>query len=196
MSKIKARLQAHHRVYIHNDLANAAHYFKSRIEQREANNDRKGINLEIMAGLTMLAFAIEAKFNFLGDYLLKDKWKEMAPALQKVEMVCTHLGFKSDFTIRPYLSVYELKKFRDTLAHGKPFELPVDEITVGTPEELDKFDFPKSDWEDFVNSDFLIRAFNDMNEIWNDLLDRSKLEIYHTLTHSESSLQFVERVVE
>ncbi|GLS35376.1 hypothetical protein GCM10010869_09640 [Mesorhizobium tianshanense] len=193
MTKVKVRLQARRHIYIHNDLANAAYYFKARIEQRIANDDREGVGLEIMAGLTMLAFAIEAKLNFLGDRLVKG-WRERAPALVKVETICAHVGITPDFTTRPYLSVKELKEFRDTLAHGKPLDLYFDEEVVATPDELDQRGLMHPDWETFVNKDFLARAYDDVNDIWEDLLARSKLEVFETLTRGDRSMQFIDHV--
>ncbi len=66
MGKIKVRLKAHRRIYIHNDIGNAVFYFKKRVDERVAKDDREGVGLEIIAGLTLLAFEVEAKFNFLG----------------------------------------------------------------------------------------------------------------------------------
>lgn len=195
MAKIKVRLQARRHIFIHNDLVNAAFYFKTRIEERINNNDHNGVGLEIMAGLTMLAFAIEAKFNFLGDRLIND-WKEREPAIRKVEIVCGHLGVQPDFTIRPYLSIKELKNFRDTLAHGKPTDLYFDEEVIATHEELEQHGVMRPAWEAFLDKDFLARTYDDMNEIWKDLLARSKLEVFDTLTGGGRTIQFIEHVGE
>jgi hypothetical protein len=114
--------------------------------------------------------------------------------LKKIETVSTHLGITPDFGTRPYLSVKELKEFRDTLAHGKPLDLYFDEEVVATPDELDQRGLMHPDWETFVNSEFLARAYDDVNDIWKDLLARSKLEVFETLTHGDSSVQFIEHV--
>ena len=53
MNKMKVRLRAHRHIYIHNDIGNAAFYFKKRVDERIANDDRKGVGLEIIAGLTL-----------------------------------------------------------------------------------------------------------------------------------------------
>jgi hypothetical protein len=121
MTKAKVHLEAHHHFYIHNDIGNAAFYFKTRVEERIAKGDRDGIGFEIMAGLTLLAFEVEARFNFLGAKLIAD-WNERKPLMEKIKKVCAHLGGTPDFSARPYWSVTKLKDFRDTLAHGKPQE--------------------------------------------------------------------------
>jgi hypothetical protein len=107
MAKIKVHLKAHRRI------------FKNRVDTRIAQDDRDGVGLEIIAGLTLLAFEVEARFNFLGAKLIAD-WDERAPAILKVKKVCKRLVIAPNFSVRPYLSVAKLKDFRDTLAHGKP----------------------------------------------------------------------------
>ena len=130
-------MKAHHHIYIHNDIGNAAFYFKNRVDERIAKGDRDGVGLEIMAGLTLLAFEVEARFNFLGAKLMAD-WNERAPAIEKVERVGAHLGVAPDFSLRPYFSIAKLKDFRDTLAHGKPEDKIFDEEVVATAEELEE----------------------------------------------------------
>lgn len=60
---------------IHNDLSNAATYFRKRILERIERGDREGLFLEMMAELTMIAFAVEANLNFVGDRVIEG-WKE------------------------------------------------------------------------------------------------------------------------
>ncbi|MGX8007934.1 hypothetical protein ACVDG8_002460 [Mesorhizobium sp. ORM8.1] len=191
--KIKVRVQEHRNVFIHNDLANAAFYFKQRISERLKLNDREGVSLEMMACLTMIAFAIEAKFNFLG-YRLIAKWDERAPYLVKVRKVTKHLGVAYDDRNRPYKSVHDLKDFRDTLAHGKPLELRSDKEVVTTHEELEKRGYLTADWQKKLTEQFMNDAFDDMETIWRDLLARSKLAVFDTLTSGGSSVTFIESV--
>ena len=58
------------KVRIHNDLANAAYYFKNIILEKRQNGGA-GITLDCMACATMLAFTWEAYLNFFGSELLK-----------------------------------------------------------------------------------------------------------------------------
>jgi hypothetical protein len=48
-------------LYVHNDLMNAADFLKRRIDKRIEEGDRDGIGLDIMACLTIMAFAFEAQ---------------------------------------------------------------------------------------------------------------------------------------
>ncbi|WP_112099805.1 hypothetical protein [Mesorhizobium hawassense] len=191
--KIKVRVQEHRNVFIHNDLANAAFYFKQRISERLKNGDHEGVGLEMMACLTMIAFAVEAKFNFLGHRLVA-KWDERAPYLDKVRRVTKHLGVAFDDKTRPYKSVRDLKDFRDTLAHGKPLELRTDKEIVTTHEELEKRGYLTADWQKRLTEQFVNDAFDDMEAIWRDLLARSNLAIFDTLTSGGSSITFIESV--
>lgn len=65
LGKIKIKVEKDKRIYIHNDLMNAAHHLKKNVLRiNEANEP--GITLHIMSTLTMLAFAYEAQINFIG----------------------------------------------------------------------------------------------------------------------------------
>lgn len=193
--KIKVKLKEHKHLYIHNDLANAAYYFKGRLEERQKNNDHEGVSLEMMACLTMIAFTIEARINFLGWKLIEN-WDERSPYLKKVEAVVGHLGLTYDDKIRPYKTIRELKDFRDTLAHGKPIELFNEQEIITTQDELEKRGYLTADWQKLLRPDFIKDAYDDMNGIWNDLLKRAKLEVFDTLSGGGSSVTFIEHVDE
>jgi hypothetical protein len=193
MTKAKVHLEAHHHFYIHNDIGNAAFYFKTRVEERIAKGDRDGIGFEIMAGLTLLAFEVEARFNFLGAKLIAD-WNERKPLMEKIKKVCAHLGGTPDFSARPYWSVTKLKDFRDTLAHGKPQEKVFDEDVVATTAELEAKGILRADWESYLDHSFLHDAYNDSEQIWKDLLQKAGLNVLDTVTHGSSEMSFIEEV--
>jgi hypothetical protein len=120
--KFIAKIRKDMRLYIHNDLMNAADYLKRRIDERSKKGDRDGIGLDIMACLTIIAFSFEAQMNFLGFKLIQ-KWEERKPYLYKFQRVAKRLNVTVDYNSRPHSTVKELKEFRDTLAHGKPEEI-------------------------------------------------------------------------
>ena len=166
------------------------------MDERIAKDDREGVGHEIIAGLTLLAFEVEARFNFLGAQLVTD-WKERAPAMEKVENVCAHLRVEADFSVRPYLSVARLKNFRDLLAHGKPQDIFLDEeVVVETTEELEAMRILLTDWEVFIDHAFLHEAYSDVEQIWKELMDKSGLKVFDTLTHGGSHISFIEHVEE
>ena len=195
MSKMKVRLKAHQNIYIHNDIGNAAFYFKKRADERIAKDDREGVGHEIVAGLTLLAFEVEARFNFLGARLITN-WNERAPAKEKVETVCSHLSVTVDFSTRPYSSIAKLKAFRDMLAHGKPEEKILDEEIEATVEELDALEFPRGAWEAYLDQAFLSQAYTDVEQVWKELLTKSELTVFDTLTHGTRHISFIKHVDE
>jgi antitoxin component HigA of HigAB toxin-antitoxin module len=193
MAKIRVRLKAHRNIYIHNDIGAVVFYFKNQVDKRIANSDRDGVGSEIIAGLTLLAFEVEARFNFVGAKLIPD-WNERAPAMAKIEQVCSHLEVARDFSVRPYLSIAKLKDFRDTLAHGKPEDKYFDEEVEASVEDLEKMGILQPEWENYIDQGFFQEAYDDVERIWKELLAKSGLTIFDTLTHGGSQMSFIEHV--
>jgi hypothetical protein len=181
MEKFKARVKVRKNIYIHNDIDQAALHFKQRIEARAAKGDRYGIGTEIMACLILLAFANEARFNFLG-YKLIEKWDERMPIFVKVQKVLKHLGLRFEKGRRPYKTIADLKAFRDTLAHGRPVEVSFEEDMTATKLELVEQGSLTADYEEFLKEAFVYDAHEDLEAIWKDLLKRSGLNIRDTIT--------------
>lgn len=163
------------------------------MDKRIAEDDREGVGHEIIAGLILLAFEAEARFNFLGAKLIVD-WTERRSTIEKVKRVCKHLGAAPDFLVRPYSSVAKLKKFRDTLAHGKPEYYFFEEEVVATAEELKAMGILSPDWEAYIDPDFFHEAYDDVEQIWKELLTKSGLNEFDTLTHGVSYMSFIEHV--
>ena len=160
--------------------------------QRLAKGEDEGVDLEIMAGLALLAFTVEARFNFLGHKLIKD-WKEWRPFMKKVNAVFEHLGVVPDFKARPYLSIKQLKDFRDILAHGKPEDREFDQEVVVNPEELLALLIPRAEWETFIDGPrFFYEAYGDVEQIWATLLEKAGLSVLDTLSGGGSLTSFIE----
>lgn len=194
METLRARHTGEKSIYIHNDLAGASFYFKNRIEERLKAEDTKGIAFEYMSCLTMLAFELEAKINFLG-YKLIDGWEERKPYVDKFNTVLGHLGIKVDWTQRPFLSAQSVKKFRDEIAHGKPIEQDFDEILEGAANEIDRAIDLNGTWEKQCSYENVFQIYEDVNAIWIELLTKSKIEIYETLTRGSSGLIVLEKII-
>jgi hypothetical protein len=178
------------RIYIHNDLMNAADYLKRRIDERIKNGDRDGIGLDIMACLTIMAFAFEAQINFLGHKLIEN-WEERKPYLVKFEKVAKRLNITVDYNSRPHSTVKELKEFRDTLAHGKPQEIKGEKEETITREELERRNLLKAEWQNSLTEDFLTRAHDDTEAIWRKLFEGSGLSIVDSITSGEQTTQLI-----
>ncbi len=195
MEKIRARHQGRKNIYVHNDLSNAANHFKEQIEEKIGNNDLEGISFEYMACLVTLAFTFEAKINFLGHKLISN-WKERQPFKDKISEVIQHLNHSPDWDERPYSSISMLKKFRDSIAHGKPIEIEFDEEVIAPKEEIDRKIDLDGEWVEYCSHENVFNAYEDVKTIWKELLDLANLQIYETITHGSSGLTFIEKFVE
>lgn len=151
MEKVRVRRQVSERIYAHNDLSNGAHYFKEVAEEKLAVGDREGIAFDILASLVLLAFAFEAKVNFLG-YKLITGWRERQPFNNKVDEVLAATGVVPDWYQRPYRTVSRIKALRDGIAHSKPMVIEANEVeSAGEGGGLDLC----GEWETYCNEVFL-----------------------------------------
>jgi hypothetical protein len=77
--RIKARVQKSARVFVHNDLSNAALHFADEVKAKQGNG-KPGILIDGIACAVMVAFTFEANVNFMGFELSKagklQTWKE------------------------------------------------------------------------------------------------------------------------
>jgi len=191
MTKLRVQKTAKKNIHIHNDISNTAHYLKTRIEEKEAAEDRQGIALDITACLVMLAFTFESRLNFIGEQKVAD-FKERRVFDKKVETVLKALGLEPDFSVRPYSSIKELKNFRDTIAHGKPDTIEVDETVDFQPgTNYDDFNL-RGDWEAFLTVDFVRQCSDDIDHIWSEWIATAEIELHQTLTYGEYSISLIE----
>jgi len=191
MGKIRVRHQGNKNIYMHNDLFNAVYHFIEQIKHKLETGDKKGITFEYMACLTMLAFSFEASINFLGHKLIKDGWKERQPFDLKVTEILNCLELNPDMTVRPFSSIAMLKGFRDLIAHGKPIEVEFDEELVAHDEDIDRSIDLSGMWESHCAHENVFNAYDDIQEIWTELLRLSHLEPFESTTHGASGLTFL-----
>ena len=192
MEKIKVRRQAKKHIYVHNSLSNAAYHFKQTVDERVEKDELTGITFDILAVLIFLAFTVEAKINFLG-FKLFPNWAERDRFWKKLKRVVTHLGLQADFEVRPYSTIKTLKDLRDSLAHGKPVHLELDEEAVIDADQADEMVYLKADWEKHCTEDFTQQAYDDVQEIWKQLLSAAKISLFDTLSGGEGSVTFIEK---
>jgi len=193
VAKLKVRRQQKKFVYIHNDLGNAAHFHKERIVQRHSAGDKNGLALDCMACLIILAFSVEAQFNFLGLKIVPN-WYERDKFSEKQKKIFKALKIKPDMSQRPFVTLVKLKEFRDLVAHGKPIEVETDEVLVATNEELDIFSGLRGSWETFCERDFVEQAYHDVEKVWEELLKKSGLQHCDTLTRGDHSISVIEKI--
>lgn len=170
MEKFVVKIRKDMRIYIHNDLMNAADHLKRKIDERIKNGDRDGIGLDIMACLTIMAFAFEAQIKFLGHKLIEN-WEERKPYLVKFEKVTKKTEHRGRLQLTAaFHGKKELKEFRDTPAHGKPQEIKGEKEETIAREELERRNLLKAEWHNSLTEDFLTRAHDDTEAIWRKLL--------------------------
>jgi hypothetical protein len=192
--KMRVKLTSDQAIYIHNDLSNAAFYFKNRIAERLKQKDHEGIYHEMLAGLTMTAFAMEANINFIGDKVVGTAWNEREAYWKKVKLIFGTLKINADFQKRPYSSIEKLQKLRDALAHGKPERVAEQKIVVGTYDELEAQQRQSGSWEKMVTVDNVMEWFDDIDAIWKGLLIASKIEVFDTMDQGMYGMEFIEFV--
>ena len=195
MGKIRVRRESKNRIYIHNDLSNAASFFKKRIDERLDNNDLKGINFDFIAFHCLSAFSTEARLNFIGKKKIPD-WKERAAFHKKLNVVFSKLAITPKWEERPFSTVNLLKDLRDLLAHGKPREEVIEEEVVIDQETADRLSHLTGEWEDFCNKEMMDRVYDDMNALWKMMLERSRISLFESLTSSFGVMTFIENVDE
>ena len=191
MTKRQVRKTAKKNIFIHNDISNTANCLKKRIEEKDEAGDRQGIALDITACLVMLSFTFESRLKFAGEQRIAG-WKERRGFDKKVETLLRALELEPDFRKRPYSSIKELKDFRDTIAHGKPDTIEVDEtVDLESEADYDAFDL-RGEWERFLTIDFMRQCSEDIDAIWESWLATAGIEVHQTISQGEYSSTLIE----
>lgn len=193
MTRARVRHQGQRSIYIHNDLGGATRYFRERVDERVKNEDKNGIAFEYMSLLTMLAFEFEARINFLG-YKLINGWKEKDKIKNKMKAICKLLGIDIDLNKRPFSSIDRLILFRNTIAHGKPFEEGFDVILDKDVSDLDASIDLTGMWEEYCAHDVASEIHEDAENLWKLMLKQSGLSIYETLSRGSGGLTLIDKI--
>jgi hypothetical protein len=192
MGIVKARVTGHRKLHIHNTLENFADFTKGVIEDKIKNNQRDGIGFDYMTLGIMLAFDFEAKVNFMGAKYVKP-WNEFQKWKPKLKLVFKTLGMTVDWNKRPYKSLEKMKTFRDTIAHGKPVDEPVDYEVTDEEANIRKTFNLKQAWEDMVTHDEIMQAHEDKEIVWKEMVEKSGIEISELLDQAEFAIDIRER---
>lgn len=195
MSYYREKVEKESRIYIHNDLANAAFHLKENV-LRINDSQEAGIALHILGALTLYAFAMEAKINFLGSKTV-DNWKERAPYHKKMAKVIKSCNVNYIQENRPLSTLTRLKEFRDLVAHGKPIE----------QNESFEHKVKRSDIEDlelripaphdeYCTLEYLLEVAEDIDIFWNESLQGAGIEYFETVTRFSGGRQYLGEVTE
>jgi hypothetical protein len=204
--RIRARLTNDTTDFPHNDIANAALYMRERLSKAFEDKDRgDGIFLDMIAMVTMVAFALEGYVNFVGMTLIErsatDKgsaaasWSdcERKSTKDKIKALRKMTGVDIDWNKRPYATIGELNEIRNMFAHPKPHKPKVREWeAVGTDAEFRKQlrDY-RPEYEERLTWEFCTRAYDDVEAIWQHLLEAAKINLIDALSGGSQGFELL-----
>jgi hypothetical protein len=186
--------------YPHNDLSNAAWFFRERINKAFAEKERAdGIFLDMMACVMMIAFSLEGYVNFIGAKLLDAKpeeWAnfERAVVRDKIKAIRRLTGIQIEWNKRPYSTTAKLIDLRNMLAHPKAHKAePRVWIAEGTDSSFKKMlrDY-EPDWVKIISPAFIDEAYADVEAIWKSLLVAAKIGEHETLSGGSQGFEVVD----
>lgn len=170
MGKRKVKISRERQVNTYAHLRHASNVMLKKVEK-----DQEGGFYLVMASLIFTAFAAEAWLNHIGSWIFKC-WGdfERLPPLSKLNIVAEKLNIDIDKGIRPYRTLCELFKFRNTLAHGKSVFLKSDEIRLGAePFDDCKDERLQTGWEEYCTQDNATSAMKDTEIIIKKIHERA-----------------------
>ncbi|WP_426017211.1 hypothetical protein [Brevundimonas sp. DWR2-3-1b1] len=190
--RINALLEVERIDLIHNDLSSAAFHLKTRIDKALApDGDRDGVGLDMMAGITMLAFTFEAYLNFIGDLKVQN-WNERASGKEKREAVWNTLGLSWEPAARPASTILRLIKARDMMAHGKPVKVKKEWVAQGTDGELQNLlRAYQTEFDALITPEFFATAYDDVEAIWKEMLGAGNIQVHETFDKGMSGITFI-----
>ena len=191
----------------HNDVANAAHFFLERLKGAFERQERAdGLFLDMMAVVTMTAFAMEGYANFIGSALIERTVKDAADADEawaafekkrtkdKIKAIRRMTGTTINWNARPYSSLRDLTDLRNMFAHPKAHRPEQQEFeAVGTDGELRKMlrEY-RPDYERRLTWEFVQIAYEDVEAIWAQLLEAAGIKAHETWSGGSQGFSLIE----
>ena len=190
----------------HNDIANAAFYLRERLTKAFEEKDRgDGIFLDMMAMVTMVAFALEGYVNFVGMTLIERSATEKEAAVaswsdyerrttkDKVKVLRRMTRAEIDWNKRPYSTISELNGLRNMFAHPKPHKPKVREWeAVGTDAEFrNQLRDYRPEYEERLTWEFCTRAYDDVEAIWQHLLEVAEINPIDALSGGSQGFELL-----
>jgi len=173
MAKRKAKVSKERQVNTYVELWHASH-----VMLEKAKKDQDGSFYHVMANLIFTAFMMEAYLNHVGLQIFKcwDDLERLSP-LSKLNLIAEKLGVKKDEGERPYQTVTEVFKFRNTLAHGKSIFLKSNKEIPFVDETFDRYMYKslKTEWENYCTQNNANRALEDTEAIIKEFHERSAM---------------------
>ena len=119
---------------------------------------------------------------------------ERDPIESKVATVFNSFKMPIIWETRPLSSLRAMKNLRDTLAHGKPAEIRYDKVTTATPDQQDIINNLKADWQKALTHEPIMTAYKDMDDLFNQLLEKSGLKLFDTIEQTNYTISLIEPV--
>ena len=189
---IRAKLEVDLVDRVHNDLLGAAEYLAGRVADRMAADDRSGIAFDVMASITMSAFALEAILNFFGDARVRG-WKERMPSREKPETIFRALAIAPDTAVRPFSTIETLRTVRAQFAHGKPRLVRRQWEQTGRHDELVAgLRAAEAEMSMALPHSLAVEAYADVEAIWHALLDAAGISEFETFSGGSSGIEYIE----
>jgi hypothetical protein len=130
-----------------------------------------GSSWQFLSSIVLTAFAFEAYLNHVGEREPLSCWRrrDKLPVRSKLGLLCKALkvGLPWAEDERPLLTVTELVKFRNTLAHGRTKAIAPEPTTINLDELEARRSQPLlSSWEELIQTaDFAQRARMDVEAV-------------------------------
>jgi len=163
MRRVKVSRQRQVKTYA--ELRHASH-----VMLEKAEKDKEGSFYQVMASLVFTAFMMEAYLNHIGPQIFKcwGDLERLSP-LSKLDLIAEKLGAEKDDGKRPYQTLSELFRFRNTLAHGKSASLKSDNEVRLVDKQFDEYRyrhaFLETEWEKYCTLDNASQALEDTETI-------------------------------
>jgi hypothetical protein len=131
---------------------------------KKTQEEPRGSAFTTMAALLFTAFTLEAYLNHLG-HLRIAFWPEIDSirVMDKLGCLCKDLSIQPDFSRRPFQTLSQLFRFRNSLAHGRTEVLKAEKQI--NAEDDPWTHLPKTDWEEFCTLPNALRAREDIGAV-------------------------------
>lgn len=180
------------RILPHGYLAEAAKYFAERSRRRMNDCDRScGISHEVKAGLIMLAFAHEARVNFLGLKFV-DAWNERDSASRKFKQVCSALKLPTEGPNCELATLKLLAEIRNGLAHPKPVYRERSSDLIAGGDHQFSFDFFDDPVAKMATIDVLEQGIEHAQSWWHSALEAGGLGYYDIVSWGDRSFSRID----
>jgi hypothetical protein len=163
MSDTKASSLRTAQINTYAEIWSAATYFLE-----EGRTTQEGCYFHFMASLVFTAFALEAYLNHVGERLFRS-WpalERLSPS-EKLDVIAEKLGVSIEYGTRPFQTVSQLFRFRNSLAHGKSLSLrSEDPVSINTSTAEGRFaSLLQAWWQENCTLESAERAQEDVENI-------------------------------